>query len=488
MRYEVVGALVSALLTAAVAGFYLVATLLLAMTVAIVLLESHFGSGTPAAAAAAASVVVGGGGAAAASKYAADSADDLAQHIARRVAQVNQRLKQRNGPFSCRLDDLKVGRHLGQGSFGEVHLVTSPSGQTHVLKTVRMHEHKTRNDLDTTLDEVANHARLTHPHIVRLWSVFVGEGGEGGEGGSLGSVRSLKIVLEFAAGGTLHDQVQAARRHALDSRRGARLPTRLIEVWLGQIASAILHMHRKQVLHRDLSSPNILLRGDGDVIIGDLGVSKRTGASTFTMAYGAKDATADYKPKTTIGTPQYMSPEMMSGKEYSVGSDVWALGVLLFEMLALERPFDGANLLNTAILVAEGTPTASAAGSLARCGHPSDLCDLAGAGEGCLLQISPERRASLDELVLRFPPPHGRRLARPPQKLRGAAQPGFDEIGDGGEGRLVQRHQRFLLREPRRKVLRRAILRLDARRESPRRESRSRRPQPQPQLRLGHRS
>ena len=86
-------------------------------------------------------------------------------------------------------------------------------------------------------------------------------------------------------------------------------------------------------------------------------------------------------------------------------SDVWAVGVLLFEMLALRRPFDGVNILNTAILVTQGTPCPNAAKALLGSGHPEGLLELVGTGPGCLLCKNPEKRALLEDISRRFPLP-----------------------------------------------------------------------------------
>ena len=220
-----------------------------------------------------------------------DQRDQFDEHVISRLAVVNQRLRQRHGDATIDEASLQIGGYLGEGSYGSVHLCKTPDGSPYVMKRVRMQKQKSIQEIDTIVDEVGNHARLFHSHIVRLHSVFMSRGNGGHGCDPTDGGRVLSIVLEFAAGGTLHDRVEDARRSS-----GKRLSTRLVEVWLGQLSSALSYMHKKKVLHRDLSSPNILMRDNGDLLIGDLGVSKKTGASTITLA----DASGARLPTTPL--------------------------------------------------------------------------------------------------------------------------------------------------------------------------------------------
>ena len=173
------------------------------------------------------------------------------------------------------------------------------------------------------------------------------------------------------------------------------------------------------MLHRDLSSPNIFIHDNGDLVVGDLGVSKKTGATTFTLQNEKDTPTDSYTPKTTIGTPQYMSPELLNGQSYGPPADAWAVGVLLFELLALERPFEGKNLLNTVLIVTKGTPTPSALAALQHSGYPEGFFELA-SNRG-LLRPNPEERQRIDELAERFPLPSDdawRSVLSSPERIR----------------------------------------------------------------------
>ena len=94
-----------------------------------------------------------------------------------------------------------------------------------------------------------------------------------------------------------------------------------------QILLAVRHIHEKKILHRDLKSGNIFLTSTGQVKLGDFGIAKSL-CSTLDKA------------KTFIGTPYYFSPEVIMSKPYSFKSDIWSLGVLLYEMSFLKMPFE----------------------------------------------------------------------------------------------------------------------------------------------------
>jgi hypothetical protein len=188
-----------------------------------------------------------------------------------------------------------------------------------------------------------------------------------------------------------------------------------------------------QVMHRDLSSANIFLRANGDVLVGDLGVSKKIGAGTISIQSGG-NTTRSFTPRTMIGTPQYLSPELLAGDEYGPAADTWAVGILLFEMLALERPFEAMNLAATVLNVTSGRPTASARAALKRSCHPEGLCILA--SEVGLLNTDPQQRERLEAVLQRFPLPQDGRwrdLVREPEPLPEAAWMPFLPLSSASE-------------------------------------------------------
>lgn len=101
------------------------------------------------------------------------------------------------------------------------------------------------------------------------------------------------------------------------------------------------HCHDRKVLHRDLKSGNIFLTSNGIVKLGDFGIAKVLSNTVE-------------KAVTIVGTPYYLSPEIINNKPYSFKSDLWSLGVLLYEMCALKPPFNGANIHMLAMQIVRG--------------------------------------------------------------------------------------------------------------------------------------
>ncbi|OEH80351.1 NEK kinase [Cyclospora cayetanensis] len=136
---------------------------------------------------------------------------------------------------------------------------------------------------------------------------------------------TLKIIMEYPGGGTLYDCIQIYKKLRKP------IPFELIAKWTASLAVGLEILHMHNIIHRDLKGQNVLLTEDLDIRLCDFGVSKLLSAKTM-MA------------RTAIGTPFFMSPEVSSGTPYSTPSDLWALGVLLYEVLHLRRPFDGMSI------------------------------------------------------------------------------------------------------------------------------------------------
>ncbi len=112
--------------------------------------------------------------------------------------------------------------------------------------------------------------------------------------------------------------------------------------WFTQMALALKHCHDRKLLHRDLKSQNVFLTSKNYVKLGDFGIAK------------VLEHTSD-KANTVVGTPYYLSPEIVQGQPYSFASDVWSLGVILYEMCALRPPFLATNLPALGLKIIKGT-------------------------------------------------------------------------------------------------------------------------------------
>jgi len=128
--------------------------------------------------------------------------------------------------------------------------------------------------------------------------------------------------MECASGGDLRHRVDSQAR--LEPRQ--YFPEHLISYWAAQLAAALNYLHERSWVHRDIKSANVFLTLTEEVKLGDFGHAKHIAGET---------------ERSVAGTPESMSPEVILGKEYGARTDVWSLGVVLYEAAMLHRPFDG---------------------------------------------------------------------------------------------------------------------------------------------------
>jgi serine/threonine protein kinase len=208
----------------------------------------------------------------------------------------------------------EVLKPIGRGKFSTVFRAKKKSdGETVALKRISIEamDPKSRNKV---LKEVRLLESLDHPNIVSYLDSYL----EGSE---------LVIVFEWAAAGDLKRQVRKAQE------RRVMFEERVIWKYFSQICEAIRHMHSRRVIHRDLKPANIFLTLEGQVKVGDLGLGRALSDNTM-------------EAHSKVGTPLYMSPEVLRGDGYDWKSDVWSLGCLLYELAMLKSPFksEGLNL------------------------------------------------------------------------------------------------------------------------------------------------
>jgi eukaryotic-like serine/threonine-protein kinase len=185
-------------------------------------------------------------------------------------------------------------------------------------------------------------ASLDHPHIARLYDAGLGAGGR------------PYLALEYVEGRPIDEY---ARARGLDLRGRLRL--------FLQVAAAVAHAHGRLVVHRDLKPGNVLVTAEGQVRLLDFGIAKL-------LEQGRAEETELTRQSGRALTPAYASPEQIAGAPLGVATDVYSLGVLLYELLAVARPYkldrDSAAALEAAILEAEpaGPSTAAADRKMAR--------------------------------------------------------------------------------------------------------------------------
>jgi hypothetical protein len=197
------------------------------------------------------------------------------------------------------LDGYTLKRGIGRGGFGEVYFALSDGGKEVALKLVR-------DNQDIELRGVAQCLNLKHTNLVGLYDLRVDNKGE------------RWVVMEYVSGESLH---QVLGRH----QQG--LPLELTREWFLALCRAVGYLHDQGIVHRDLKPGNIFLE-NGVVKVGDYGLTKSLGGSQRTAQ------------TQSIGTVHYMAPEISTGN-YNKQIDVYAAGVILYEMLTGRVPFDG---------------------------------------------------------------------------------------------------------------------------------------------------
>ncbi|KDE03549.1 AGC/PDK1 protein kinase [Microbotryum lychnidis-dioicae p1A1 Lamole] len=219
--------------------------------------------------------------------------------------------------------DFVFGQTLGQGSYSTVSLVTDKIAPHHqyALKVLdKEHIKREKKTKYVLIERDTLKALDGHPGIVRLYWTFQ-------------DVHSLYYVLELAKNGELLKWIKKFGSFSLPSAR----------FYAAQLLSAIEHMHSRGVIHRDLKPENILLDVNMRIKVTDFGTAKLLSDTTEpepTPEQGSKPDTLRKRARSFVGTPEYVSPEILSsGKESSRLSDYWGFGCILYQIIAGRPPF-----------------------------------------------------------------------------------------------------------------------------------------------------
>lgn len=198
----------------------------------------------------------------------------------------------------------KIRRLLGQGGMATVYLGFQEDLERQVaVKVLPPHPGLNAMFIERFQLEAKTVARLQHPHILQLFDYGVEDD-------------ILYLIIPYISGGSLEEVM-----------RDGKLDQNFVEKVLREISGALDFAHRQGVVHRDLKPGNILLDADGNALLADFGIAKITGDSGNLTGTGV------------VGTPAYMSPEQCQGLQIDSRSDIYALGVVIYEMLTGATPY-----------------------------------------------------------------------------------------------------------------------------------------------------
>ncbi|CAI2384901.1 unnamed protein product [Moneuplotes crassus] len=202
----------------------------------------------------------------------------------------------------------KIMKPIGQGKFSIVYKAeNTETGECVALKCIKIFDMTDVKQREKCLKEVKLLQSLDHPNIIQYLDSFIEN-------------NDLYIAVEWAEKGDLKYIVKRA------IQEDSHLDESKVWQYISQMAEALAHMHSKRIMHRDLKPANIFIDSEGMLKLGDLGLGRAMSSQTL-EAY------------SRVGTPLYMSPEVLEGSGYDTKSDVWSLGCIAYELCALKSPF-----------------------------------------------------------------------------------------------------------------------------------------------------
>jgi len=201
-------------------------------------------------------------------------------------------------------DSFEMLTIIGQGSFGKVVQVRQKTtGDVYAMKILNKKNIVDRGEVEHTKTERNILMRINHPFLMKLHYSFQ-------------TPDKLYLVMDFINGGELFYHLQSERRFSPERSR----------FYAAEIVLGLEHLHKNGIIYRDLKPENLLLDASGHIKMTDFGLSK-------------EGLTNDDRTNTFCGTPEYLAPEVLDGKDYNKAVDWWSLGTLIYEMLTGLPPF-----------------------------------------------------------------------------------------------------------------------------------------------------
>ena len=233
----------------------------------------------------------------------------------------------------------RIIEKLGSGGMGEVYLAEDTRlGRKVALKLLAQELTQNRDRLSRFDQEAYAASALNHPNILTIYEM----GDDGGR---------HYIATEFIDGKTLRQHLSGPPMEL----------TEVLEIAI-QIAGALVEAHEAGIVHRDIKPENVMIRRNGHVKVLDFGLAKLTErpASDETDTEAVTRALVQTDAGLVLGTSQYMSPEQARGKPVDERTDIWSLGVVLYEMATGRAPFTGETKTDVIVAIAKSEPPALA--------------------------------------------------------------------------------------------------------------------------------
>ena len=253
----------------------------------------------------------------------------------------------------------EVLKRVGSGGMADVYMAKdhklNRNVAVKVLKSEYVEDEKFLKKFETEAQAVA---RLSHPNIVNIYDVGIEDG-------------INYIVMELAEGITLKEYIR---------KKGYLSPKETVEIST-QIASAISHAHKNHIIHRDIKPQNILVSDTGIIKVTDFGIAKATSSNTVTST------------ATAMGSVHYISPEQAKGRFCDEKSDIYSLGITMYEMVTGHVPFDHENGVTIALMHLQNEITPP---SQVRDGIPDSLEKII---LKCTMKKPEERYQTADDLI-----------------------------------------------------------------------------------------
>jgi serine/threonine protein kinase/Tol biopolymer transport system component len=271
--------------------------------------------------------------------------------------------------IGCRVGPYQIHDKIGEGGMGAVYLARDERlGRDVAVKVVSPGPGATETARLRLLREAQLASALNHQNICTIYGVEESSG-------------QTLIVMEHVSGRRLRDAIPAGGLPAATAMR-----------YGSEIADALAHAHGRNILHRDLKTANVMITAEDRVKVLDFGLAKRLeGSDAQALTRSELSLT---EPGSVVGTLYAMAPELLRGEEASPRSDIWALGIVLYEMVAGRPPFDGKTNfeLSAAVLREEPVPLPAAVPA----GLQSVIARCLAKEPGRRYQSAGEVRAALD--------------------------------------------------------------------------------------------